>query len=387
MKYRELYKLDSKGKTRVWYMEQDGDRFRTCDGVLDGKVKESGWKTAKPTNVGRSNERSGVEQAKFEIEARYTKQLKGYYYEDINDISKGCRYIDPMLADKYRKFAPGEAQPKMDGFRCILRHDGGWSREGELIPGARHLVDDLHRRGVFEANPNRTLDGELYNHDYADRFGELSSLLKKANPTPEQQAIIERDVQLHAYDMFDLTPYPFVMMKVEPRVVRRANLAEFLFDLDSPMFHVVESVPILTEVEYDLVHGHWVEGGFEGSMYRPDDGEYELGRRSKNLQKRKDFDDEEFDVVKIEEGTGNWAGAAKKVWCWLSGADRSNGPDFENETNIFGAGIRGSYQRGVELLSEQHSVVTVRFFGYTDTAIPKPRFGVVTAFHGAARTL
>lgn len=384
--YDPLFKLDSKGKTRVWFMEQDGDKYRTFDGIEGGKVKPSGWKTAKPTNVGRSNERDGVAQATFEIEACYTKQLKGAYYRDVSDIALGCRFIEPMLADKYKDGEVGEAQPKMDGFRCLLRRDGGWSREGEEIPGARHLVRELTEKGIFERFPHLTLDGELYNHEYKHRFGDLASLLKKQNPTAEQLALIERDVQLHAYDLIVVTPYPHKMLKPQPRAERCRQLAAMLRLIDSPMFHLVESVPVTSRAEYDEAHGRWLADGFEGSMFRVNDGSYDIGRRSSVLQKRKDFDDEEFEIVEIQEGEGNWAGAAKRVVCWLPGADRTTEP---NETNTFEAGLRGTYDENVKLLSERdkHRIVTIRFFGYTTTAIPKPRFGVATKFHGAARTL
>lgn len=51
----------------------------------------------------------------------------------------------------------------------------------------------------------------------------------------------------------------------------------------------------------------------------------------------------------------------------------------------FGAGIKGSKERAVELLSEHHNVVTVHFFHLTPDGIP--RFPVATKFWGAERTL
>jgi len=41
------------------------------------------------------------------------------------------------------------------------------------------------------------------------------------------------------------------------------------------------------------------------------DSPYEL-KRSKSLLKRKEFVDEEFPVIRVEEGEGNWAGAVKR---------------------------------------------------------------------------
>jgi DNA ligase 1 len=377
-----LYKLDSKGKTRVWFMEQDGDRYRTFDGVDGGTVKSSAWRTAKPTNVGRSNERGGVAQATFEIQAAYSKQLKGAYYEDRTDIDKGCRYVEPMLAEKYEQFAPGEAQPKLDGFRCILKADGGFSREGEELPGTRHIVASL--KPIFDRLPTLILDGELYNHDLKDEFGKLSSLIKKGSPSAKELEVIQATVQFHAYDV--------PSMRGKTRRERRNALKALVLSLRNPLLQLVESHDVETEAEYDALHGGWVEAGFEGSMWRPHDGLYEF-KRSKGLRKRKDFDDAEFDIIPggIEAGEGNWAGAAKRVVCWLPAADRTIdlADPVARLANTFEAGLRGSFEANAKLLAEadQHSVVTIRYFGFTPSEIPKPRFGVATKFHGAARTL
>lgn len=390
---QKIYKQDSKGKTRVWFMEQDGDKHRTHDGILGGTVKCSAWRVAKPTNVGRSNERDGDAQAAFEIEAGYTKQLKGAYYYDIGDIGLGCRFIEPMLAETYERFAPGEAQPKLDGFRCILRRDGGWSREGEELPGTRHLVRALNERGAFNNNPCLSIDGELYNALYKHDFGKLSSLIKKQNPTPEELIIIERDVQFHAYDLLSISDYPFKLLSNKPRRERRDDLGILIPWINSPMFQLVPSLDVETEEEYDTFHAERVAEGDEGSMWRPHDGLYEIGKRSKTLQKRKDFDDAEFDIIPggIEEGEGNWAGSAKRVVCWLPNADRSiDLTDGKARLeNTFEAGLRGTYGDNQKLLADadnQH-VVTIRFFGWTTTDTPKPRFGIATRFHGPTRTL
>ena len=130
--YNEIYKVDSKGKVRVWYMEQSGDRYRTWDGTQAGKIKSSEWRIAIPTNVGRSNERDGVAQAVFEIEATYKTKLDKDYHETLDNAqSGGSKIFEAMLAEKYKDFKPGYAQPKLDGFRCIAKKDGLWSRSGK----------------------------------------------------------------------------------------------------------------------------------------------------------------------------------------------------------------------------------------------------------------
>lgn len=378
-----LYKLDSKGKTRVWFMEQDGAKYRTHDGILGGTVKASSWRTAKATNVGRSNERDPVAQASFEIEASYTKQLKGAYYQDVAEIGQGCRYTEPMLADKYTSFRHGDVQPKLDGARCVMKVEGGFSREGEALPGAAHIRSALD--AIFAKAPGLILDGELYNHELRENFNELMSLIKKGTPPAERAAEIEATVQYHVYDI--------ASMPAAPWSVRRELLQKLIAAINHPSIVFVETVNCGTQELYDELHGKWVGLGFEGSMWRDRDALYEQGRRSKSLQKRKDFDEEEFDIIPggIEEGEGNWAGAAKRVVCWLPNADRDcdlSDPKARAD-NTFEAGLRGTYGANAKLLTErdQHKVVSIRFFGWTPSDTPKPRFGVATKFHGAARTI
>lgn len=386
--YDQIFKLDSKGKTRVWFMEQDGDKYRTFDGIHGGTVKASSWRTAKPTNVGRSNERDGVAQATFEIEAAYTKKLKGAYYTDIADIHLGCRFFEPMLAEKYADpkravqtgFQPGYAQPKLDGMRAIAKADGLWSREGELIPGTAHITEWL--ADAFAEDPTLIFDGELYNHELKEDFNELMSLAKKANPSPERAEQIRRSIQYHVYD---LPSHPGTFGE---RSDKLNDLVECYFKPARPetvqVVFDVETYQVDSADEFDDLHGEWVQAGYEGSMLRRD-AAY-VNDRTDALLKRKDFDDAEFDIVRIEQGEGNWSGAAKRVICWLPGADRSNGP-CEKGTNTFEAGLRGSYSKNQALLADadNQKVVTIRYFGFTPSAVPKPRFGVATKFHGAAR--
>lgn len=355
-----IYKLDSKGKLRVWFMEQDGSRYRTTAGLADGAQVTSEWTQCGGTNIGRSNERNAVEQATFEIEAAYEKKLTREYHRTIEATAGGAHFFKPMLAHKYEAFAPGFAQPKLDGVRCIATKDGMFSREGKPIPGAPHIHEAL--RPFFEREPNLVLDGELYNHEFKDDFNAIISLVKKQNPSPERLAEIRAKVQYHVYDS------PTAIGGYGPRY----DALKELFADAPDCIRLVETASVHTDEEFAEYHGRWLEDGFEGSMWRCPFTSYE-GKRSKSLRKRKEFQDEEFEVVRIEEGLGNWSGMAKRVVCKL--------PDGRE----FGAGIKGSMERAKELLHEDHKVATIQFFALTPDGVP--RFPVATKFHGVARTL
>lgn len=361
MMYPEIYKTDSKGKLRVWYMERDSDKYRTWDGTRDGKIKSSEWRVALPTNVGRSNERDGVAQAEFEIEALYKTKLEKDYHSTIEAAQSGGSHIfEAMLAEKYKSFQPGFAQPKLDGFRCIAKKDGLWSRSGKPFVSSPHIMEAL--APLFKANPNLILDGELYNHELRDNFDEIQSLITVKSDkklTAEHYIKTRQMVQYHVYDI----------PSHSGNFIERINTLDNMFNDSCEVIHIVHTERVDSEEQFDQLHGQWLEEGYEGSMWR-NNTPYE-NRRTKNLLKRKDFIDEEFEVVAIEEGQGNWAGVAKRVTCRL--------PDGRT----FGAGIKGTRERGIELLNENHHIVTIKYFQLTPDGIP--RFGVATKFHGDKR--
>ena len=69
---------------------------------------------------------------------------------------------------------------------------------------------------------------------------------------------------------------------------------------------------LIYTADIDKMYGEYTEAGYEGQMVRQNTA-YEC-KRSKNLLKRKEFITEEFEVVNVEEGNGNWSGYAKDLF-------------------------------------------------------------------------
>ena len=354
-----LYKFDTKKKLRVWYMEIDGDRYRTIAGLDGGSLVESEWTVAEPTNVGRANERSAEQQAQFEVEAAYTHKLTREYHTTPEAAKGGAHFFKPMLAKEYKadKFTPGYAQPKLDGVRCIATAEGLFSRQGKPIVSCPHIEEAL--RPVFANHAALVLDGELYNHALKDNFNELISLIRKTKLNDEQFAATRAHVQYHVYDV----PSMAAAFKVRDRFARNLPASKCVRPVDT---HNVESVETFDRLPAGSSAPQEAHPPCRAAPHCEQ-------KRSKALLKRKDFMDDEFEVVAIEEGKGNWSGLAKRVVCKL--------PDGRT----FGAGIRGTQERAKQLLMEAHKVVTVRYFALTPDGIP--RFPVVTQFHGDAREL
>lgn len=109
----------------------------------------------------------------------------------------------------------------------------------------------------------------------------------------------------------------------------------------------------------------FIEAGYEGAMIRTT-GKYE-NKRSNTLIKWKEFQDEEFDIVDIQEGDGNRSGMAARVVMRLS------------DGRTFSAGLIGNVDYCRQLLQERDEHVgklgTVVFQNYTPDGVPRfPKF-------------
>jgi DNA ligase-1 len=353
-----IYKLDSKGNIRVWYIEQEGPRYRTVAGIEGGKLVTSEWTTAVP-----KGQPTGEAQADFEIQAEYKHKLTREYFANRENAAGGkTNFFKPMLAHPYADHAPVEfpvyCQPKLDGIRCITTRHGMFSREGKPILGAPHVLEALEP--FFRTFPEAVLDGELYNHDLHDDFNEIVSCVKKQKPNADDLAKSRKLVQYHVYDL----PSDFSSF---------GRRSEILYDNlpEHPALVLVSTHFINNQRELDLYYEHYLADNYEGQMVRAN-ARYEQ-KRTKALLKRKEFRDEEFEVVEIQEGKGNWSGVAKSVLCRMK------------DGRTFGAGIKGTRSEMKKLLGETYSKVTVKYFCLTPDGIP--RFPIAIKWHGQGARL
>lgn len=353
-----LYKRTSTGAVQIWFMEVDGDKYRSTSGQIDGKKTTTEWTVAKPKNEGKANATTAEQQAVAEVEAEYKKKQKRDYKRDLDAIDTIERF-KPMLADKWgdRKHKVTETfvhmQPKLDGIRCIAKKDGLWTRNGERILGAPHVHDQL--KPLFDNIPDLILDGELYNHDFKDDFNAIVSCVKKTKPTEEDLKLSAERIQYWIYDM-----------PSDMHFAKRNQALQNIIDIGLAGEASNAIVIVATaEVHKEDVDSHaalYIEAGYEGAMVRLP-GKYE-NKRSKTLLKWKEFQDEEFPIVDIQEGDGNRSGMAARTVHAL--------PDGSQ----FSAGIIGNVEYCKRLLAEKDKHIgkkgTVVFQHYTPDG--KPRF-------------
>lgn len=366
--YPKLFKKDSKGKIRIWFIERGDSLYRVISGIYEGNLVTTEWRTAYATNIGRANERNNVAQAVFEIEALYKKQREGGYTEDIKKVISGARtktFFEPMLCGKYisyrkLKFLTVYSQPKLDGMRCIARKTGLWSRGGKRIVSCPHIERTLEP--LFNKAPNMILDGELYNHDFKSNFDNLISILKQQKPTKEDLEASEAYVEYHMYDA------PSFTGGFENRWNAFKNMNENLY----PGLKLVETTKCESEVEVDSLFEEYNEQGYEGQIIRLPGVVYEEGKRSNNLLKRKLLyegggGEAEYEILNIEDGKGNWAGKAKAIRFDLDG------------TRSFKATLKGSMAYAEVVYANAYRYIgkkaTVTYQNLTPKGVP--RFGVV----------
>ena len=365
-KLPQLYKRDSKGKIRVWqievgYSNDDYAGTRTVAGLENGKKVTSEWNLTEAKNIGKINSTTAYTQAQAEAKAEWDKRIEKEYFVDISEIDSYDKF-EPMLAGDYtkQKVTPtsGYCQPKLDGIRCIANSKGLWTRTGKPITSCPHIWEEV--RELLESNPNVTLDGELYNHELKEDFNKIVSLVRKTKFSDADLQESQRLVQYHVYDIHCSTN-PDVTFSV-----RNLELQEYIVNSFDHYVHLVKTSYYNNQDELDELYAYYMADGYEGQMVRLDE-KYEC-KRSKYLLKRKQFITEEFDVVKIEEGQGNWAGYAKRFILRM--------PDGTE----CGAGVRGTQAQMKELWESEQKPdwATLRYFGLTPDGVP--RFPVVVDY-------
>ena len=306
-----LYKKTSTGADQFWEISVEGNAIVTRWGQVSGKVQEARDLVKEGKNVGRSNATTPEEQALSEATSLWEKKLKKGYVKDLSSARAGKTDsiieggIFPMLAQKFDEHGdklkyPALVQPKFDGHRCIAMVDEQgrctlWTRSRKPITSMGHIIkaiEGLQLNGAI-------LDGELYNHDYRDKFEELTSFIRDSTAKPGAEA-----VQYHVYDI----------VTAEKQEKRTSLLHSFLITgswgtakLRSPHIVYVETERVDDEDGLMATFERFLKKGYEGAMARNVDGLY-VNKRSTDLLKIKQFEDAEFKVVSVEEGRGKLAG-------------------------------------------------------------------------------
>ncbi|CAM6003858.1 unnamed protein product [Sphagnum balticum] len=298
-----LYKKSSSGKIQEWTIGVEKSTIITVHGQTDGKKQTTQDVIKEGKNLGKSNETTPEEQALAEATSKWEGKIKKGYVEDVNRAAVGEKDIDggfdPMLAHKFADHGhkikyPAYIQPKLNGHRCLAIITDGvctlWSRTRKPITSMPHIVKELEN--VYKTGTHE-LDGELYNHDYRDRFEDLASFIRQEVPKPGCEV-----VEYHLYDQRSDGGFGERIAKLRDKIHCYEKVHGLL-----TYVKFTETLPAKDEDEMMSYFEHFLKNGYEGGMARNSNGLYE-GKRSYNLQKIKSFVDDEFSIVGIKEETG-----------------------------------------------------------------------------------
>ena len=304
-----LYGKDIAGKTKQWsatiYTNGLVARYTVEYGQVNGKIQSTSRDFTEGKNIGKANETTPLQQCCNEIKKKWSDKKEKECYRDVEEGEQTKTF--PMLAHVYDPKSktkvknpivyPCFVQPKLDGLRCLIymgadRTIVTQSRTGGIFTTMNHIKVGLTQ--FFEKWPKVVLDGELYTNKYP--FEELVGLIKRKQVDDPRIA----QVHFHIYDIVSPNGY--------------AERRQFILDnrhLFPPTFEIVKTEEATTVDDFKTKFTEYVQEGYEGIMLRNKKGAY-VNSRSHDLQKYKEFEEDEFRIVGFREAEGRDAGTV--IW-------------------------------------------------------------------------
>jgi DNA ligase-1 len=386
-----LYGSASTGKVKQWTIcveARDGAGvIITTHGYVGGAMQVNERVVTEGKNVGKKNETTPLAQAISEAQSAWNKKRDAEYSvtpsatgatggasaaaaggagasaaaedDDAEGAEGGeggeAGVPHPMLAHDYNKRGksirfPCYAQRKLDGVRCVaITGRGLFSRNGK--PLSPHL--SAIRAEIDTLPAGTILDGELYSDELS--FQEIVGIVKKGTLKAADHAKLPK-MYLCVYD---------TIREGETNMQRKKWLDELFASRTFRALRLLSTSVANSEEDVKFFHSLFVSEGYEGLILRNVEGKYAVGHRSADLQKYKEFLDEEFRIVGFREGDGVEKGCV--LWVCVT----AEGKEFDCRP-------RGTREERCELFRSGASHVgkrlSVRFQEWTDDK--KPRFPV-----------
>jgi DNA ligase-1 len=351
--YPILFKKGASGKIRVWCISVTENKENSViiskAGVEDGKIAETNIVVNNGKNINKKNETSPFEQAVSQANKMFLdKERQGY------SKNKKVLYNPklPMLAHNFNKRSkdikyPCYVQPKLDGIRGVFDTASKklLTRTNKEIVSMPKLLSELKKCKL-------SLDGELYSNVIP--FNELSGMIRKQEPSDEKDLI---------YVVYDYIPDDPKNPDEILYINRLEKLTKEVKNLKSSRIIVIPGTVLINSI-HDLksAHSKFISHEYEGTIIRNQKCEYQINKRSKDLQKYKDFQDEEFTIVGATQGVGRELGAV--IWiCEI------------NTKKRFNVRPRGTLSERKKLYKDYQNYIgkriTVKFFEKSADGIPR----------------
>lgn len=287
-----LYATNKNGTTKFWRIhvileESSGIPVVITEyGQKGGKTIES-KRSVEKRNKGHDS-LYAMAVAMAESKWNHKKEREGYSVEPDGS----SKTVFPMLAKtfdngKYLHF-PLYVQPKIDGLRCIVSWDNETKKVKMVsrtnVSFGSSCLEPIRKSlvGFFKSKPDAILDGELFADNVP--FEELSGAIRNS----------ESGLKVY-YLVFDVIDSG---KGFEERFVQNLELP------NSPFVRKLETFLKSSLDEAMCAHKTFKDQGYEGTIFRNIKSIYRIGFRSWDLQKLKDFKEEEFEIVGFQEGEG-----------------------------------------------------------------------------------
>ena len=392
-----LYAKDKNGKIKKWCadvfinkkLSNDQSTQKIVYGYIDGKLQISYRDYNEGKNIGKKNETTPLMQCIAETRRKWLdKKEKEGYTETIPDEQPETSHIIlPMLAQTYDPLSvsakkhtitfPCFVQPKLDGLRCVtyvmetcaeqtgvveskIIHQ---SRTGASFEGLMHITESVSY--YLKMNPNIVLDGELYTDEMP--FEELVGLIKKKKIDADDMLRL-RMVKYHIYDIYDKNiiqkPYSDRLRDCVV-AVNACGVGGSVGGGDDRQVQLVRTIEVRDISEFRSWFAVFIEEGYEGIMLRNKTGIYRLNYRSNDLQKYKEFVEDEYKIVGYTQAEGRDKGTV--LWICIT----SDGKSFTVRPRGTLQMRRKWYQEGDKYIGKNLTVIYQEL-----TEEGKPRFPV-----------
>lgn len=347
-----LYKKTSKGKIQVWEIEvtdNNGEgHIKITSGQLDGRRTTKERTVVAGKNIGKANQTTPFEQAQKEAQSAWQKKRDKDYHLTIEDAETTVSKL-PMLAHKFTERGhdivyPALVQPKLDGVRCIAARNGNdisfMSRGGKEYSALQDHPELV--KALLKYMPDKgTFDGEIYYHGWS--LARIVSAVKKVND----------DTPILEYWVYDIPSNLGFYERFKSKYKWHGNI---------PLKYVY-SLTAQGKDNVKTMHDNYVSEGYEGIIIRNKLGPYAWGKRSKNLQKYKEFIDDEFEIVGHYSESNEINGTPIESICFKC-VTKDGGP--------FDCRPKGTLKHRAEMWKDRESYVgkmlTVRYQGLTDNS-------------------
>lgn len=329
-----LYGKTSKDQSKVWISRiltnRDGHGIYEIEhGTEGGKLQLTRRIVTEGKNIGKKNETTPLDQCAAELRKKWAdKQNKeGYWVRDAapaSPVETPARPILPMLAQTYTPqkskkndiVFPCYIQPKLDGLRCLMYISSSAGSTATVVVQSRtggafeHMGHISERVAPFlRAHPNIVLDGELYTTEIP--FENLAGLIKKKNVSMEDLEELAK-IKYHIYDFIDREK---LALTFRDRDSQLDAFEDEMGETAHPQTGVVRFVPTYianNSAEFREKFAEFIAAGYEGAMLRNASGVYRQNYRSTDLQKYKEFQEDEFTIVDFKQGDGRDEGTV--IW-------------------------------------------------------------------------